>query len=147
MLMGPSKIFGLGENIVVVCIGMGTLGFIQSLCFVTALPEAMESIQQKYKIIEGHNKELDGKLNDSLSSFYTMSFNFSSLVGPLIGGAMFDLFEYRSTMDFNMMLELFFVVVFIYFNCGRKVFERNNSLKEDIKHLKEKGEELKKEKE
>jgi hypothetical protein len=42
--MGPSKIFGFGENLVSVCIGMGVLGFAQSLCFVTALPEAMESI-------------------------------------------------------------------------------------------------------
>ena len=43
-LMGPSKLFGLHENLLSVCIGMGILGFIQSLCFVTALPEAMESI-------------------------------------------------------------------------------------------------------
>ena len=72
-----------------------------------------------------------------------MSFNFSSLVAPLVGGAMFDLFGYRTTMDFHMGLELICVLSFAYFNCGAKVFDRNNTLTESIKHLKEKGEELK----
>ena len=107
----------------------------------------MEAIQQKYKIVEGQDKELDGKLNDSLSSFYTMSFNFSSLVGPLLGGAMYDLMKFRSTMDCNMIIELIFVFIFAYFNCGRNVFSRNKTLKEDLKHLQEKSEKLKEEKE
>jgi hypothetical protein len=57
-----------------------------------------------------------------------MSFNFSSLVGPLLGGAMFDLMEYRATMDCNMVIELILFIIFVYFNCGKKVFERNNQL-------------------
>ena len=69
-----------------------------------------------------------------------MSFNFSSLVGPLLGGAMFDIMDYRPTLDCNMVLELLFAIIFIYFNCGKKVFDRDTQLRADLKHLKEKSE-------
>ena len=116
--MGPSKLLGLKDRLLFVCIGLGLLGFVQSLCFVTALPEAMEVIQQKYQIIEGQDSDLDGKLGDLLSSFYTLSLNLSSLIGPIIGGAMYDAIGFYRTCDFNMIMATSMAIIFFVFNCG-----------------------------
>ena len=63
-LMGPSELLDLPQHVYIVLIGMTFLGFIQALCFIQSLPEAIEVFQQQYKIVDGADQELDNKLND-----------------------------------------------------------------------------------
>jgi len=72
-----------------------------------------------------------------VSSCYGLFYNLSSLVGPILGGAMFDLVGYRSTLDINMFLELIAVGIFFYYNCGLDVFKKNEEFLKDMAKLKE----------
>lgn len=92
--MGPSDLIKLPDNVNIILIGMFVIGFFSPTCFIQCLPEALEAVQVKYKIIQGYNSELDNLLSDLLSSMYTMFYSFSSLVGPIIGGIMFDSMGY-----------------------------------------------------
>jgi hypothetical protein len=56
-----------------------------------------------------------------LSSFYTLSFSLSSLLAPIIGGAIYEAKDYWWTIDFNMVLTFFIAMIFIIFNCGFSV--------------------------
>ena len=123
--IGPSKLLSIDDNLLLVCLGLGCLGSVSAFCFVSALPEAIEVLQQKYQIVEGLNPDLDGKLNDTISSFYTLSFNLSSLVAPIIGGALYDNLDYWRTVDINMIICVAMTFIFIIFNCGFNVFKRH----------------------
>lgn len=112
------------------------LGFFQALCFIPSLPEAIETYQNEFKIVEGVSPALDNKLNDVVSSLYGLFYNLSSLVGPILGGAMFDIVGYRTTLDINMFLELIAAGIFFYFNCGLDVVKKNEEFLEDMAKLK-----------
>ena len=91
------------------------------------------------RIIEGYDPELDGKLNDTLSSMYTLTLNLSSLLGPIFGGAMYDAYKYRKTIDCNMIFEMIMVAIFLLFNCGIFVFKRDKMMQELLKKLQDMG--------
>jgi hypothetical protein len=46
---------------------MSIVAIVQPFLIIPAVPEAIEAIQDKYKIIEGLNGELDDKLSDCIS--------------------------------------------------------------------------------
>ena len=46
--MGPSKVFGIDEDLMIVCVGMVILGYSWPFIFSTALSEVMEEIQLQY---------------------------------------------------------------------------------------------------
>lgn len=48
--------------------------------------------------------ELDNKLSDCISSLYSQLYNLAALLGPVIGGFMYDIFGYEHTMDVNLIL-------------------------------------------
>lgn len=94
------------------------------------MPEAIETFQVKYKIIEGYNQELDNKINDTISSLYTFIMNVFSLIAPLIGGALYDTIGYDHTMNAHIFFEIILAVLFILFNCGTGVFKKDREKKE-----------------
>lgn len=88
--MGPSAIFNLPDNIYLIVLGMSLQSFFSPICFIQCLPEAMEAVQVKYNIVDNFNPEIDGFLSDTLSSMYTLFYSLASLLGPIIGGALYD---------------------------------------------------------
>ena len=58
-----------------------------------------------------------------MSSLYGLFYNLSSLIGPIVGGAMYDIFGYRYTFDITMFFEIIVLCIFAYYNCGKDVFE------------------------
>ena len=88
--MGPSKILGLPDSIYLIIFGMSLQAFFAPICFIQCLPEAMETVQAKYKIVDNFCPEVDGFLSDTLSSMYTLFYSLASLLGPIIGGALYD---------------------------------------------------------
>lgn len=71
ILMGPSSLFGLPNHLYFLLIGMFILGFVQPIVFIPCLPEAIETFQYKYRIVEGFDQEFDHKLGDTISSMYS----------------------------------------------------------------------------
>lgn len=121
-MMGPSKILGMPDkSMPFMLIGMFLLGFMQAFCFIPCLPEVMDVIQIKYKIILGHDEDFDAKLNDSISSLYNLFYCLSSLFGPILGGVMYDQLGYETTMDLNMVFVFLIFVAYAALNCGLNV--------------------------
>ena len=137
-LMGPTQYLKLNDkNIAYILSGLPMLGFIQALCFIPSLPEAIEAYQLKYKIIQGVNPALDGKLSDIMSSGYGLFYNLSSLMGPIIGGVLYDAYGYEDTLNINMFMEFSFFLIFVIFNCGIFVFKNNNRDKKLMQTMKD----------
>jgi len=88
------------------------------------MPEAIESFQMKYKIIEGFDQALDNKLNDCVSGFYNQLTSLSAFVGPIIGGALFDSVGWRALLNYLMLVNAGFALFLIIFNCGPNVFKK-----------------------
>lgn len=93
--LGPSKLLGFNpDHFYLVLIGLPLLGFVQALCFIPSLPEAIEAYQIKYKIVQQVNPTLDGKLSDIMSSGYGLFYNAASLIGPVLGGTLYSSYGY-----------------------------------------------------
>ena len=67
LLMGPSEMLKLPDNLILIIIGMVIIGFFSPIGFIYPLADAISEIQSRYKIIDGANPELDGFLSDTLS--------------------------------------------------------------------------------
>lgn len=102
---------------------MFILGFIQPMCFLTVLPEVIDSIFIKYQIIEGTAKETEGLLHDNISALYNLWYSSASLFSPIMGGFLYDKVGFRKTMDLSMFSMLFFAVFYTIFNCGFGVYK------------------------
>ena len=138
-LMGPSKLFGLPQDkLYIVLIGMIILGGSQALVFIPSIPEAIEAIQMKYKIIEGYNPKFDNQLNDIVAGVTNQLCSLFALIGPIIGGIMNDNLGYQKTMNINMYTLFGLSIFFAIFNCGFTVFSKE----EKRKHLKERMDSL-----
>ena len=87
--MGPSSLIGLPDRCGILLMGLISLGFIQALVFIPCLPEAIETLQYKYNIVEGYDPEFDNKLSDTTASLYSQLYNLAALIGPVIGGGMY----------------------------------------------------------
>lgn len=57
-----------------------------------------------------------------MSSGYGLFYNLASLVGPVLGGALYASFGYQDTLDYNMIGEFIVFFIFLIFNCGPNVF-------------------------
>ena len=60
-----------------------------------------------------------------MSSGYGLFYNLSSLIGPILGGVLYDAYGYRDTLDINMVAESVIFVIFLLFNCGPLVFKND----------------------
>ena len=90
MFMGPSLYFELPNKMLFIIIGMVILGMSINLTMIPNLPEAMDFINYKYKIIEGFDPELDNKLSDVFSSLFSLVNYLFALIAPIIGAVIYD---------------------------------------------------------
>ena len=90
----------------------------------------------KHRIVPGIDAALDGKINDIMSSGYGFFYNLSSMAGPVIGGALYSRYGFVDTLDSNMIFSAVVATIFIVFNCGTKVFEKDKEHKRILKRMK-----------
>ena len=90
MLMGPSIYFDLENKISTIVVGLVLLGTSINLAMIPCLPEAIDFIIYKYRIVEGFNPELDNKLSNVFSSLFSLINYFFALIAPIIGGLFYD---------------------------------------------------------
>ena len=114
--MGPIEPLGIDHHLWMVITGLTLLGLQESLVFIPCLPEAITSYQTYHQIIEGEHPAQDNRLNDIISSFYLFTSNLSALVGPIIGGILYDYFEYQITMNIILWFNVTIGILFSIFN-------------------------------
>ena len=112
------------------------LAFIQALCFIPSLPEAIECYQVKHRLVPDIEPALDGKLNDIMSSGYGFFYNLASMVGPVVGSLLYDTYGYRGVMDQIMCFEGLITIIFLVFNCGTSVFTDDTFHKREMSKMK-----------
>ena len=77
----------------------------------------------KYKVIEGLDEEMDGLMNDSISSLYQGIFvSFGGLICPIYGGFMYDYAGYKTSMDISMFILIIMALIYYYFNDGTTIY-------------------------
>ena len=126
MLLGPSNIFNIPDYIGLIIFGMILIGFFVSIGFIQPLPDIMIETQIKFKIIGGSNPELDGILCDTLSAIYDLFIQLGSLLGPLVGGIIYQYKGYKFTMDLWMIILFVLAVIYSVFNCGLHPISKAN---------------------
>ena len=93
--MGPSTLlFFLPNRLEVILVGMFFLGFVQALSFIPVLPEVVDMITIEFKLIEGTDEETEQLLHDTIAALYNLWYSSSSLLSPIIGGALYDTVGY-----------------------------------------------------
>lgn len=60
-----------------------------------------------------------------MASGYGLFYNLSSLMGPILGGILYDAYGYRNTLDIMMITESVFFAIFLLFNCGPYVWKNH----------------------
>ena len=76
----------------------------------------------EYRIIEGVDDDLVGKMNDSISALAILLINLGAMLN-IIGAALYELFGYELTMIIYGCLIFCFAVIFLVFNAGQEVFQ------------------------
>ena len=135
--MGPTFI---PDHLAVVCAGMLMIGGVCCLSFIPCLPEAIDQTMIRFRIVEGANEELDTAVHETLSSLNTLIINASSLVSPIIGGALYDSFGYVLTSQVSAVLMLLLTCLYLFFNCSFNVFSDTKKEQDILQELKKKKE-------
>ena len=91
----------------------------------------------EYKLIEGTDEETEGVLHDTIAALYNLWYSSSSLISPIIGGALYDSVGYKSTMDITMIGILIVTIIYFKFNCGFKVYQTTREEMKEVNRLKE----------
>lgn len=89
LLIGPSKIFDIQDNIYVMLAGISLLGFSASFIILPLMPTIMDEIKLKFKM----NQQ---SYIDSASSLYNSAFGIGSIIGPMLGAYLNSYFGFRA---------------------------------------------------
>ena len=122
VLMGPTF---MPDKLIIVCAGMGILGVVQTLSMIPSLPEAIDQTTVRFRIVHGVDESLDSAINDTLSCLYTIVYCASSLVSPIVGGKLFDMYGYKATTQIIAIAMVAITAIYLVFNCGFSVFEKH----------------------
>jgi len=140
--MGPTTLIDLPDKVYLVSIGMCVIGLNMSLAFIPPVPEVLDIITTHYKVIDGVDPDLDGLMNDSVATLYNLFLSVPGLVGPIVGGAFYDLVGYERTMDINMFVYFLLVIIYFFFNSGFTLFKDFKEMNEELERLKKIKEEI-----
>ena len=97
------------------------------------MPEVIECIQMKYKIVEGHDLEFDDALNDKIAALNGLIYSSSALLSPIFGGVMYDNYGYKTTLNVCMIFMFSLSFIYFSFNCGFNIFSKQRKFDEKIK--------------
>jgi len=88
LLIGPSYIWGMTENIWVMLTGISILGFSASFAIIPLMPMIMNEIKTKFTLNQQNYV-------DTASSLYNSAFGLGSILGPMIGAHLNSYFGFR----------------------------------------------------
>ncbi len=117
--MGPSAALGLEPYFILFFFGQGLNGFAQGFFFAPALPEVIDAVYTKQKLVEGADEILDNMISDKASGYYWSFFAFGSITAPLVGSAIYEQAfnrNWAATCDVFATLGAIFATVYLVFN-------------------------------
>jgi MFS family permease len=121
LLIGPSYIWNIHENIWVMLTGISILGFSASFAILPLMPMIMDEIKAKF-----HDRQKN--YIDTASSLYNSAFGFGSILGPMLGAHLNSYFGFRICTDilshFSGLLFLVLLVSAYYFKLFRFIKNR-----------------------
>jgi MFS family permease len=93
-MLGPSKLLLFpSENKILSIIGFELLGVTTCTVFVPLLAEIIDAIEEKEGIKDC------SQINDKASASFNIAGSIGTIVGPILGGALDDMFGFESTCD------------------------------------------------
>ena len=116
ILLGPSYILGIPQKWYIVACSFPLLGFFQAFIFLPILPEVIERLQTSFNLTE--DDPLYEKLNDKVNDFYGLFYACTIFVSPLIGSSINTSIGQAKLCDLIALVNLFFAIILIIFNCG-----------------------------
>lgn len=117
-LMGPSKLLFLPPELWIFFVGYAINGISQGFIFIPILPEVLEAVYQKEKIVEGDDEVMDGIINDKAAALYGLFYAIGAISAPLLGSFVYNLLndDWWYTCDVFAIISSVYVVIFFVFN-------------------------------
>jgi MFS family permease len=99
-------------------VGLGLNGFSAGMILTPVLPEIIESVYLKEKLVEGEDEIIDGIIADKASGLYNSFISLGIIVGPLIGSGVYALVgeNWNLTCDIFAFLALVYTALFFFIN-------------------------------
>jgi len=107
-VLGPSKMLHLPNNVYVLLCGLSLLGVAHAFIIVPLVPEIIHAIIDK----EGLPDPPPQILNDKVSGIFGFFYAAGCIVGPILGGALTDVYSFRITCDIMAIGSITFAFVF-----------------------------------
>lgn len=119
MITGPSKFFGFKTSAVPTLIGLALLGSGVALVNTPTTPELVCILQKKF------GKKYRSQISDLASAANCLAFAFGSLIGPILGGFIYERVGFQEECSIMALVMLFttfiyFFVVFVVGKCNLK---------------------------
>lgn len=118
-------------------IGFALNGVAQGFIFIPLLPDALEAVFIKEKIIEGKNDQLDQLISDYGSGLYGTFFSTGQILAPIVGSAIYEAIDYRPTTDLMTAVCLSWALIFFVFNVGFNILSKERQIHENTEKLRE----------
>lgn len=117
-LMGPSKLLFLPPELWIFFVGYAINGVSQGFIFIPILPEVLEAVYQKEKLVEGDDEVLDGIINDKAAALYGLFYALGAISAPILGSMVYNLLsnDWWYTCDVFAIISSIYVVIFFVFN-------------------------------
>ena len=91
ILMGPSYALSLTAYVSpLFFIGQGLNGFSQGFLFIPVLPEIMDAVYCKEKLVEGEDEVLDAIVADRSAGYYGLFYAAGTISAPLAGSYVYE---------------------------------------------------------
>lgn len=66
-------------------------------------------------------------MNDKSAGIYGSFFSLGAVIGPIVGGALYDLVGFQSANDIMLAYCIFCFIIYTFFNGMASLAEKNNS--------------------
>jgi MFS family permease len=90
LLLGPSPTLGLSKNFTpLFYVGLALNGFASGILLPPALPEVLDSVYARQRLLEGADEVLDALVADRASGLYGVFICAGTILAPVVGSAVF----------------------------------------------------------
>jgi MFS family permease len=116
LILGPSKMLEMPNDFSLSLLGLALLGISHAFIVIPLVPEIMRNIIKTENLPDPPPQILNDKVSAMYSSFNAVG----CITAPVLGGALADLYDFRTVCDVMACGSLIFTVFFFFmvFMCG-----------------------------
>ncbi len=124
LLNGPSQIFGLPQNsVILIATGQALFGIFEPLITIFVLGEMIDFVEQKYPHL---NEKRKAHFTDFSSGIITCFMGIGQISGPIYGSEFTKIFGYRLTVDIVAIIALTLGLLYFILADGCAAFKKSN---------------------